>query len=1094
MGDIVDLQAGGYHLTECIGTGGLGSVFRATVEAEGKPLPVGSTVAVRMLFPQLWTVDGFAKRFDLETALAAKLDHPNVCRVLEVVQDNGKRYVVMEYVEGSRLAEWRTDKRPLKPPQTIEIMSQVCQALDAASKISYADQNHCLVNRDIQPRNILIQSPDADLVEMPSPAEIHVKVLDFSFAKDLAGVSEVLWQQRPAEDKPAYMSPEQFRAEELDQRSDIYSLGVCAYEMIAGQKPFPGPSREDFARQHAESIPPAIAKQNMACPRNLADCIFRCLAKAPADRYQSPAELQRDLVRVRAGKAVAKVHRFKKRKPINKKKAAALAVAICLAALLACAGIRYFATDRAKTNLNHALLKADVAIASGDHPEAKKVLNDAIDAVPAWCNKVELTAAAYGKLREVSQQEAEANDKAEGKRLEERRARDERFAAYRDEGDKLVQAGKLEDAKVSYDKALGEKQDDAVRKRREDCVEKIAAEQKRRDEQARQEEQKRLAEQALKAEQERAASLAAKKRTEIATLLRDVTGAMEKNRYAEAEGILRTVLNLDPDNAKAIQLRKEVLRGKGLSDTAPVKSLAEQKCEQAKGLDRGQGLGALLDKAQVALGAARTLFDKEQYGDALGKYQDVIAECERVTKLEAQRAAAQQSKSAADAAMAAARSAGAQADAPGLLAAAESTAREAEQAFSAGEFDKAAALWARSRGEYGQARAAAEKAAAEAKAAKAKRDADEATFARLMHEVGRLSASWPADASRLSATQRGDLPNALGAVQTALAFKPSDAAAMAMKARIERYLCPPELTLDLGKGATMKLVLIRAGKFLMGSPDQEDGHLNVESPQREVTLAMPFHLGECEVTRGQFAAFVTASAYKTEAEKDGWAFAWDGSKWGKVNGASWRKPGFDQTDDHPVVQVSYSDAVAFCGWMGKMCGLAIRLPTEAEWEYACRAGSKTRFSFGDSAADLGGYAWHEANSGSKTHPVGTKKPNAFGLYDMHGNVWEWCSNWYGSYANAVNEGPTAPAPGALRVLRGGSWFNGPLFCRSAYRYALAPGSRLLNGGFRVAASTGSPVPAQPTPSAEGAVPAKEVSLGPGKGAPTKLAMVPPAGS
>jgi formylglycine-generating enzyme required for sulfatase activity len=127
-----------------------------------------------------------------------------------------------------------------------------------------------------------------------------------------------------------------------------------------------------------------------------------------------------------------------------------------------------------------------------------------------------------------------------------------------------------------------------------------------------------------------------------------------------------------------------------------------------------------------------------------------------------------------------------------------------------------------------------------------------------------------------------------------------------------------------------------------------------------------------------------------------------------------------------------------------------RLPTEAQWEYACRAGSTTRYCFGDDDSELGEYAWYAANSGNTTHPVGEKKPNAWGLYDMHGNVWEWCQDWYdsGYYAKSPTDDPTGAATGSDRVYRGGSWGNPAGLCRSADRLGSGPGGRGSFLGFR----------------------------------------------
>jgi formylglycine-generating enzyme required for sulfatase activity/serine/threonine protein kinase len=235
----------------------------------------------------------------------------------------------------------------------------------------------------------------------------------------------------------------------------------------------------------------------------------------------------------------------------------------------------------------------------------------------------------------------------------------------------------------------------------------------------------------------------------------------------------------------------------------------------------------------------------------------------------------------------------------------------------------------------------------------------------------------------------------------------------------------PPVPGDLGKpvdGKTytskttgMKFVRIKAGTFTMGSPMEEKDRNDDETPH-EVTLTKDYFLGECEVTRGQFRKFVEADAYKTEAEADGkGGYGWDAAKkdWVQDPKYTWRDPGFAQTDEHPVVEVSWNDAVAFCEWLSRKEGKAYRLPTEAEWEYACRAGSRGRFHFGDDDEELAQYgnvadASFRAATGRTfgiqaddrfgfTAPVRQFKPNPWGLYDMHGNAWEWCQDYYGPY-------------------------------------------------------------------------------------------------
>ena len=155
--------------------------------------------------------------------------------------------------------------------------------------------------------------------------------------------------------------------------------------------------------------------------------------------------------------------------------------------------------------------------------------------------------------------------------------------------------------------------------------------------------------------------------------------------------------------------------------------------------------------------------------------------------------------------------------------------------------------------------------------------------------------------------------------------------------------------------------------------------------------------------------------------------------------------------------MSWEDAVEFCRKLSELpvekeAGNVYRLPTEAEWEYACRAGTTTKYSLGDDDSELGTYAWFTENSGSKSHPVGGKLPNAWGLYDMHGNVWEWCQDWYGAYPDRAVTDPTGTRTGSIRVHRGGSWSHAAENCRSAYRGRGYPSSRYDYSGFRVSLS------------------------------------------
>jgi len=264
----------------------------------------------------------------------------------------------------------------------------------------------------------------------------------------------------------------------------------------------------------------------------------------------------------------------------------------------------------------------------------------------------------------------------------------------------------------------------------------------------------------------------------------------------------------------------------------------------------------------------------------------------------------------------------------------------------------------------------------------------------------------------------------------------------------------------------MKLVLIPKGTFMMGSPKTEEGRVQDET-QHQVTISKDYYLGVTEVTQGQYEKVMGTNPSNFQGNK--------------IEGSS---------SNHPVDRVSWEDAVEFCKKLSELpeekgAGRVYRLPTEAEWEYACRAGSKTAYSFGDNSRDLGNYAWFGNNSGSKeldsaailkdtpqrymdilvsarcaTHPVDEKKANAWGLYDMHGNVWEWCSDWYGGYPKGAVSDPVGPIQGSRRVDRGGSWLLEAARCRLAIRFRRLPSVREYDLGFRVALSS-SGIPESP---------------------------------
>lgn len=254
----------------------------------------------------------------------------------------------------------------------------------------------------------------------------------------------------------------------------------------------------------------------------------------------------------------------------------------------------------------------------------------------------------------------------------------------------------------------------------------------------------------------------------------------------------------------------------------------------------------------------------------------------------------------------------------------------------------------------------------------------------------------------------------------------------------------------------VRLVRVPSGKFTMGSPAKEKGR-RLDEALRSMSIARDFFIGQFEITRGQFRTFVEATSYKTDAERgirggDGYDEAAKKLA-GPDKKYSWRFTGYPQTENHPVVNVSWNDALAFCRWLSEREQQIYRLPTEAEWEYACRAGTTSAFCNGDVAETLvevgnvvdasahevfpGRVALKARDGFVFTAPVGSFKPNAWGIHDMHGNVWEWTADDFG------------PPHEKDKTVRGGDWYHDWSFARSAQRFPIYPGLCRRHAGFRV---------------------------------------------
>jgi len=302
--------------------------------------------------------------------------------------------------------------------------------------------------------------------------------------------------------------------------------------------------------------------------------------------------------------------------------------------------------------------------------------------------------------------------------------------------------------------------------------------------------------------------------------------------------------------------------------------------------------------------------------------------------------------------------------------------------------------------------------------------------------------SWMLEKKAAVLIAAGKKRKAKAALRKALAYHPELRDA---RSKLDNLIHEPgeQTVVHLPGNILLKLVYIPAGNFLMGSPDSEKDRSRDEGPRHRVTISRGFWMGKYEVTQAQWRIMMGSNPSLLKAEKTLL------QKLDLHRGLN-NVPHITEKD-LPVERVSWNYVQSFIQKLNSKTGMAFRLPTEAEWEYACRAGSETAYSFGDNKQKLSRFAWYNGNTTAETHPIGRKKPNIWGLYDMAGNVWEWCQDWYGKnyYQYSPTIDPTGPSSGQGHVFRGGSWFSSEDRCRSAFRYGYNPKLRYANLGFRL---------------------------------------------
>ncbi|MGD0092528.1 MAG: SUMF1/EgtB/PvdO family nonheme iron enzyme [Planctomycetota bacterium] len=1072
------MQLGPYKLIRKLGEGGMGAVYLAD------DLNVGRKVAVKVLPKKNASDPDFLTRFRREAKAAGALNHVNIVGAYNTGEDLGFHYLAMEYCEGAPLDKVLKRDGRLPWDKALEIIVQVAHGLKHA-------HDHGFIHRDIKPANIMLCNasgsagvPPAGAGKMPAlPEGFVAKILDLGLSKNVgAGEQSFVTQTNVALGTPHYISPEQATGDKnIDGRTDIYSLGVTFYHLVTGQTPFQGSTSAIILGQHISQKLPNPQALNPEIPDGVVCVIQKMMAKKPSDRYGGCQKLLDDLEMVREGQMPSQAavplrpvttrqqapaaRRATKRQaavqaeaggaaPLSGKRNVYLAAGIGALILLALVIGLVFSGSRSSEQQAAVRAAEDKRKAEADKTEQKR---------KAEASRLKDEAA---RLQEEWRKLSDTKRKAEETRfeVEKRKLAEERR--------------KLEEARVAAEAEA------KAKKKPETAVTKVEPAPVQPETKAVQPAVGNVsAVSAVSAEY----SLAKEEKAQqlFSAVLKETAPLLAQNKLSEAIAVLERKAK-DPALADAAELLKQEQ-----ADVAAVVGLRRQAIEALRKL-AGQ---------QVALRKGGTAFKGKVVGGTgvppVGHGQDALA----TVTLDAGGAqmpfsALMLSPEDVDQYAPVGQSSGLPTQPGGLRH--EDLRRRGLLFLYAGDTAKAKEYFTKAAAHFAKLRETG------------LRDQDQQFGKVLDNDLDRLTALelGEPEMAALKAWNIAEKLFAAHAIESAKAAYEafqrehgrSQTAAKQTALLRERYTAiakalgpPKQLALDLGGGVKLELVLVKAGEFVMGCDNEKPE----EKPAHKVKISKPFYIAKYKTTVAQFRAFAETANYRTQAEQDGnKGWIWEGNVHKEAAGINWKMPGFPQEDNHPVCVVSWDDVQEFCKWAATKTGRTVGLPTEAQWEYACRAGTTTSFNTGDADSDLDQAAWLDRNSDNHTHPVGQKKPNAWGLYDMHGNLFEWCQDWRQNdyYKESPAADPPGPALGKERMARGGSWGSPSAGCRSSARIASAsPAFRCPNSGFRVvvldvAWTDALLQPAAPIQKPETAAPASQTALDLGGG--VKMELVP----